>query len=612
MAVQLNRDREPHRELVRQDYPPHLFGAARHVGRIGSLALPSETITVASIGAAALLFGIVSFSEATRFFFRLTFSPLWFTIPAFLLSWLIAWRGSKRPGPILPRIWALSLMLLNLAACLAGLWLEGFPHSAPAILRDPYPLHAVAFAGAIATAVLLPRLYPMHPLKRLVQTIAPLSLGVVLAVTVIPVILFMNWEMNAERQTIQTMSARLNAAAVRLKDAASFPYSAGSLRQFRQNRDRIESTLAILRESPDGVSLPDATRWRAAGILERDGKIPPGALEKSAIDLIDAVHSVVTEGRIPELRTGRYIPYGQNLDRYQANDEAARRPHGEVPLFEPPAGIGAVYYRGASAWFTHIAPLGRFQTGDHYHARMADIEGHLSELADRAPTRWWAEMMKPRTGRAPEFNLAPAFETRLSEKLNPLADVRSWSGLRWGSFLAAQRSAPCRVLQQYLLNEQPIPAPPESLTDEQRQSGHVFYLGVKYDAKAAAQCFAYDPPADGSNAPLVVELRLFYEAKGQQSLTSRPCDAENLRIKGAGRCWSLSMPSDAMPDHFALFVDVPPDRAGQANYPQTVSQAFTNSVDRLNAGPVQAAAPQVIPQGGEQQVVSIEFQQVRK
>jgi hypothetical protein len=454
--------------------------------------------------------------------------------------------------------------------------------------------------------MLLPRLYPMHPLKALVQTVAPLSLAAVLCVTVPPVIWFMNSQMTAERATLMNMASRLDDAASRLHMAAQFPYAGlKTPADYRANRDRLDAALSILRESPETLKLPDETRWRAAGVLERDGRLhPPGGLDRASRELIDAVHEVVTTDQIPELRTGRYLPYGPNLDRYQLSDNIAKRTRGQL-LFGPPAELGSVYYSGAAMWFKHTMALGSFQTKDYYRTRMADVDERLTDLNGRVSTVWWAGLLTPhsRASLKPDFNLSQVFETGLSGEMKPMADVHYWFGTHWGGFARAAREGPCRIVRQRVSNERPISAPAAALTEEQQRSGRTFYLGAKYDAEGVAQCFAYHPPIDDSLTPLVLELRLEYEAKDLQALAKAPCD-----IDVSGKCWTLPMPSDAAVANAEMFIDIPKSRLGQANYPSEVWQAFSNSVDRLGAGPVQAVAPPaLVTQGEEQQVVLIKF-----
>ena len=159
-----------HREAVTTRTPPMVFGAVRGLARLGTLALPSETISFASLATGAVLFGLLSFSETERFFFRMSswWLPLALSTGAFAVSAFIAWRGSLRPGPVGPRWWALALTMANavlaLAAAAAGLLL-----TVPRWLADPYPLHALSLSAALATVVLIPRLIPTHPLRSRVQ-----------------------------------------------------------------------------------------------------------------------------------------------------------------------------------------------------------------------------------------------------------------------------------------------------------------------------------------------------------------------------------------------------------------------------------------------------------
>lgn len=588
-----------HEQSVRSDFPPQLFGVSWGIARLGSYALPSETITCGSFAAAIFLFGALSVTEATRFFFRLTFTPVWFSCPAFAIALFIAWRGSMRPGPRLPRVWALLLTVVNAALLLSGVYALNGKATLPEYLRNPYPLHAMALSAAVGTVMLLPRLYPMHPLKALVQTIAPLALTAVLIVTIPACVQFLKTQMESERQTLTSMADNLSAAALRLRAAARFPYSDPELlRAFALNRERVEAALAGIKDPPEKLSLPDPTRWEAARILEEDGFMPPGQLEKAARDLIDAVHAVIVSNLVPELRTGRYLPDGSALDQYILNDDWAKRRRERPPMFGPAGEIGVGYYSNAGKWLAHINALSSGKTKGYYQARMAAVDGRREELSKRASTYWWADLLTLRHGSQPRppLNLSEVFETPLGTDAKAMAEVSYWAGLTWAGAFRLAKAGICRQQRWGIENLRDIPAPDDSLSEAQRASGRIYRLGVRYDAYATIQCYGYHAPINESPTPLVIELRLDYVAKDLESRGDGPCEAA---------CWrNPQLPGNTTVTRLDLYVDAPVSPNDEPGYASGVWQAFSRSIGHVDGGAIRpAAGPRVIPQSQDQKVV---------
>jgi hypothetical protein len=568
------------------------------LGKLGSWALPSETISIVSAVALLVLFALISATELTRFFFRLSYTTLWLSVPAAAISLYIARVGSYRPGPILPRIWSAALSTLNVLLCLVGAYVLLVGDRAPVSLREPYPLHPLALSGLVGAIVLLPRLYPMHPLKAWVQTIAPACLGVILCVSIPLVVLFLQSKSASERQTVLKMGDAIRQIVPRLRVAAEYAYSdTVLLRNPRPFRDRTEAALSVLREDPQALQLPDETRWSAVGVLERDRQLKPGELERLSDDLIDVVHDLLVATQIPEIRSGRYIPYGASLERYMLSDDDSKRRNEPLP-FGPGASIASVYFPGASAWYNHIKPLSLNQTEAHYNARMADIDDRLDHLSGKTATLWWVPLMKPRVTAAvrPKLDLSTVFETPLGPA-KPMADLQFWTTTNWGGAMKIVRSGACRLVRSKASNPRPIEASADSLTQFQRESGRKFFSGAQYDWDGTVQCFAYHAPIDETAAPLVIELRLTFQEKDLTANAASPCETT---------CWTLRAATDATPKTVELFADIPPSRAGQSGYPSEVTQAYSNSAERLNGSAVQPVAPPgAVEQSPNQKVVRI-------
>jgi hypothetical protein len=591
--------REPHQ--VANNSAPELFGSARGIKWLGSLALPAETITVASAAAGVFFFLWLSLSEATRFFFRLSFSPVWFAAFATLLALLIAWRGSRRPGPVVPRVWVLLLLLLNFAVLVVSIGVRYFPLKFPLWLQEPWPLDPLAVSGAVATLVLSPRLYPMHPLKALVQTIAPLSLGIVLAITVPLAVAFINTQIEIERRILVEMADKINAAAKRLLTAALFRYSDPAIvSSYPRSLSRIDAVLAGLLDSPQSVALPDGRRWEAARILENERLLFVGELETAVRNLVDAQHALLMSEEVPEVRTGRYVVVD---GRYVLNDQYFARQRMR-PRFAPGAEIGTTYYSNVAKWLAHTQVLRNGQAGSYYVERVEKtLEARCEEFSGRVGRKWWAQLLNTRSNpeAPPQLELGDAFETPLYNGIAPMAQFNHWNSMTWGGFLNTNltRDGPCRVVSAKSENPRPIAAPPESLTEEQRADGLSYSRGIMFDASAVAQCFAYHAPVDSSRTPVVAELRFTWSVKDREyrfaTPCSEPCPPVNPRV-----------PGDAPITGMDVLVDVPD--SNPSGFPAQVTSAFSESAERQSGGALpEHLQPQEISQSDLQKVIYIKI-----
>lgn len=558
-----------HREGVTTRTPPMVFGAVRGLARLGTLALPSETISFASLATGAVLFGLLSFSETERFFFRMSswWLPLALSAGAFAVSTFIAWRGSLRPGPVGPRWWALALTMANavlaLAAAAAGLLL-----TVPRWLADPYPLHALSLSAALATVVLIPRLIPTHPLRSRVQLVAPVSLAVVVSAAWITSANFINKQVTQERGTILTMADALTEAADALGQAALADYVA-SLAGDEVEQRRIDILLDGM-SFPGELPLPDPRRWQAAGVLERTGELPKGTLDRAVRELIDTIAAAATTSALPVARGGRF----------RWNHAAAGYVEKADPAFEKPADIVLRYYSAVNGWFPTLDELERFQdahSAEWLSRAREGIAERVTALRRRATTTWMAMRLESgATGAAEPPNLAKALEAPLVEGYRPLIDAGSWATLTWRRAVALRgEGVPCEVFSPRVSNRQPIPAPDDQLTElqrlEQLEGTATYYIGQRFDVSSLVRCFTYHPPMAGATDPddlLVVEMRLQYTAH-REFIATTPCRSPQC---GSGTV----MPQATSPSLAALIVDIPP-RAG-ADYADQIASSVTSAL----------------------------------
>lgn len=162
---------------------PYPLDSGGWINHLGTLAPPSVMLTWTSIFAGFVIFSWLQSNDVLRVWFTIKspggleddrlFTLLLVGITAFL-TWLIAWICRRRPGPRLPRLWALSLALA--ASVLFVLQSRLLPWEFSTPLLDSASV--ACFASALS---LLPRLGRLHPNSPWTQRVAPWSLALVLA-----------------------------------------------------------------------------------------------------------------------------------------------------------------------------------------------------------------------------------------------------------------------------------------------------------------------------------------------------------------------------------------------------------------------------------------------
>ncbi len=118
--------------------------------------LPATALSILSPLALLMVTGLLMANEGLWTTWRLKLPFFAAGIPAIaalLLSWLVAWRCSRRPGRLWPRLWVSMLALASAAlAPLAFLYGSQSP-----------PLAALSCGMLAAAVFLLPRLLRLHP-----------------------------------------------------------------------------------------------------------------------------------------------------------------------------------------------------------------------------------------------------------------------------------------------------------------------------------------------------------------------------------------------------------------------------------------------------------------
>ena len=259
-------------DTLRNPLPDPLQGGG-WLGRLGTLAPPAVSLSFASATVAALVFGFLQRNADLRGLFKIAFTDnpssdhdirLGLGLFAALLAWAIVLRCRRRPGPLWPRGWALALALLTsgLAA------IQGFslwPGQTPL-------LDAATLASLAAALALWPRLLRLHPDNRLVQSIAPLSLSLVLS-AVLPGLYFMGGDV------VAVWKHGLNSAVGGLREQIQELRQCGetkpgcSKEEFRAALNTLEGVIGMpsWREAADQIKGNPALEQRYGDLLAAEG-----------------------------------------------------------------------------------------------------------------------------------------------------------------------------------------------------------------------------------------------------------------------------------------------------------------------------------------------------
>ncbi len=157
--------------------------------RIGTLGLPAATLSLGSLLALVIVLAALQHSAALRSDYSFPALParwLWLVaLGSAALAWSIVGVGSRRPGPLWPRLWALSLALtasLVVVGTLAQPLLQS--HWLPSA-----QVHAVVTAVLAAVLSLTPRLARIRPDSPWIARITPLAFLTTLVLILPPALL---------------------------------------------------------------------------------------------------------------------------------------------------------------------------------------------------------------------------------------------------------------------------------------------------------------------------------------------------------------------------------------------------------------------------------------
>jgi hypothetical protein len=565
------QDNHVHREEVTAGVPP-LALKRSWFHRVVAFALPSETVSFASALAGAVMFWQLSAGEGPRYFFRMPqpWGPLAFSLSSLVLCLVIAFIGSRRPGPLWPRLWVAALAATN--AAVAGLVVyTAFARSLPSWLATPYPLHALSLSAAVSAAVLMPRFLRLHPLQYSVQLIAPVSLALFVTLAWNGAVIYMNQKIAAERQTILTLAAWFDDAALQLREAASEDFTSSDGAGSGVNDDEeIEKALAGL-EPPRTFPEIDTQRWEAVGVLERTGHLKSGELIRAIRVFALALVDTVSTDRVPAVRLPRF--------RMRQSSSSPEYVDAANLVFERAAGIGLRYYDAVGRWLPALSKIEVGPPASDVAARRKEINDHIAVLLREPHSWWWGLLLDASRDKSnTSASMSALLRQPFLDTLRPAADGPSGLGPTWRR-TALRVPSPCeRVDRMQIENRTKIPAPDETLTEEQLQQQRdglaTYYIGERYDVQATARCFAYHPPirtATDADDLIVFEVRLRYRVANRESRGKTPC-AES-------QCWpSLGgVPPGTKPASVTVLVDLP--EGAPARYQDEVASALHSVFD---------------------------------
>ncbi len=456
-------------EETRTDLP---FGPlARSPWSFLNWGLPATAVSVISI---CVFWGVLAwlhYQGLRRLPFQLPLAPLWLAIPAAALAWNVAIRCSRRPGRLLPRLWALALALIAAANV-------GFA-STPAVSGASW-LHALIVAVLAAALTLTTRLFRLWPSSHLIRMIGPLCLLGVFAVILPPVSWLSRAAAAAQERQVDDRIRYLLFWTSEVRAVTAYDWS-----RFTESPDLAREQIDRLAAIPSERLLGGETIWRAATRLERDGE-----LSRAGRALIDAVTAAVAPGVPPKTST---------LSEPAVWDDPAAGTRILNEQFSRMSGLAGDYHQEIGRIFLALGGGGasgsrpRRELEAHYRSRGLAFGDALKDLSESWADQWLVFAMPRPADIEVEGSLA-ALLARPLNRADRLAPADLWRMLRLSFTKAralAQRKNGCYGRQ------------------DSGQKDESFLL----------DCFAYRAADRG--ADVRVELRLVYVAQNHGRLAGQ-------------------------------------------------------------------------------------------
>lgn len=463
-------------------WPEPLAGVG--VWNIGALALPAVMLSIcsAAVFALVLLFSILGDRQEL---FVLPF-PGTLVIAGIgaLLSWTIVLRCRRRPGRLIPRVWALVLACSNSAIALLA-----------SVLPGRSWVLALALAGVASAATLAPRLARLRPDSAMVQWIAPFSVLLVLLVVVPASCAARRAITSKTEQRVEQRIRQFRVWRQQVREVTSFDW-----RHMEESSTAASKTVATLRTLSFENRVDEADLWRAAAALGRD--------EELATVMRELVGEIVA-GLDPE-RAPRMSDVREAAVRWDAEEGRWR----SYPQFAALSEVTGTYARELGRLFGELES--HDETGafaklvdyrEDYAAERAVLRTSLNETASTWADNW-------------SVYRVPQHEALLGRARPALHEV-----LR-ASFLQAEREsfAPGQLVDLMALPLDRLQAMAQGSTgcagEQSALRGAPGCHCQSYDERGREyfrlDCYSYSPRAEGAGADLRIEMRLVYRARLQR------------------------------------------------------------------------------------------------
>lgn len=473
----------------------------------GAWALPALTISAASAVVLVVVLWFLQRNATMRSLFVLPwYAGAGIALLALLLASLVVWRGSRRPGRLAPRLWALLLALVSLAALVS---VCAFP-------RSSWP-HAMAVASLAAAVTLTTRMVRLRPNSALVQSIAALSvLGVLPAV-----LLGTAWVgeriVTGKRTRVEGLIAQLRGWETEVEAVTGY-----SWKDMAVHREAAAQTVARLGALSFADRLGDADLWRESVVLGLDDELSAAARE-----LLDAVVDGLDPARVP--RVSSFPDPALHYDPYMHRWERSK----EFP--EQSAIVGS-YHREIGRLFgeLEVPDLTAAVAGGPFQQLLAHRQAARERLRLAARTiatsfsDHWAVLLMPQRRELVGMDattLVDALQLPLlgldSEEPLAAADVAKLLRVpRREAEWMVEHNPSCRRLPDY----------------DDRGLAHF-----------RIDCYAYEPRAGHGGAELAIEVRLVYQAQyGTKTVPGGSLPVELYFL--------FPIPAERQPDDFRIAV----------------------------------------------------------
>lgn len=460
---------------------------------IGALALPAVMLSICS----AAVFGVVllfSILGERQELFVLPFPGTLVTAAiAAVIAWLIALQCRRRPGRMVPRIWALVLACVNSAIALLSL-----------VFPDRSWVLALAVAGLAAAATLVPRLARLRPDSAMVQWIAPFSVLLILVI-ILPASCAARQAITGKtEERVEQRIQQFRVWRQQVREVTAFDW-----RHMEESPSAASSVVATLKRLSFKDHVDDEDLWRAAAALGRD--------EELATAMRDLTGEVVS-GLEPE-RAPRISDVREAAVRWDAQDGRWR----SYAKFATLSEVTGMYYQELGRLYdeleSHDATGANAKLVDYredYAAQRAVLRTSLSAVASTWADNWAVYRV-------------PHHEALLGRTQAPLHEV-----LR-SPFIQTEREslAPGQIFE---LTSLPLHRLRELVQGSPGCEGGEASLRrapgcqcQNYDEEGREyfrlDCYSYMPRAKGTGADLRIEMRLVYRARSRRiQETSLPAE----------------------------------------------------------------------------------------